>query len=82
MVDLISVVMLYKKYHRNFVRQFKVGVKFSYETYRFHRDIVKREPYIGYGHCGIWMTGKEDGWILVFSDGKVEYKVKIEKDVI
>lgn len=75
--------MLYKKYHRNYVRKFRKGTEFSYKTYReTHKDVVWREPYIGFGPCGVWMTGKEGGWVIVFQNGVVDYKIKIEKDVI
>ena len=69
--------MLYKKYHRQYVREFKVGVKFDYKTYR---DVVEKEPY--YYNGGIHITGNKYYLVLVHSDGTTNYNIKIEKDVI
>jgi len=72
--------MLYKKYHRSYVRQFKRGVEFGCPTTSpdkmFDRDVVDVDeveirPYYG----GIYVAGKRTGrWILVSSDGRVRKK--------
>jgi len=71
--------MLYKKYHREYIRQFKKGTEFSYET---HRDVVNKEPYTYIGYGNIRITGINYDLILVFSNGTTNCKIKIEKDVI
>lgn len=58
--------MLYKKYHRNFVKQFKKGVKFNIIS----EEEVMREPWYDKVNKTICMTGsKYGGWNLVSSDG-------------
>lgn len=72
--------MLYKKFHRNYVRQFKKGTEFSYET---HRDVVNKEPYtlINWGNH-IRITGIYYGLVLIYSDGRIDYSIKIEEHAI
>ena len=60
--------MLYKKYHRNFVRKFKIGVKLEGDFEIIDKVIIEpsimkygRRVYIGYN----------DYWILIESDGKL-----------
>lgn len=65
-------MMLYKKYHRNFVRQFKEGTEFRYKTYR---DVVLKEPHFDYG-C-IRITGDKYYLVLVYSSGRINYNIKI-----
>lgn len=39
--------MLYKKYHRNYIRQFKIGTKFKFSKYGIEIDCeVVGEPFI------------------------------------
>ena len=73
--------MLYKKYHRFYVRQFKKGVKFSYKTYR---DVVEVEPYYRpyFDNGGIRITGNKYYLVLVHLDGTTNYNIKIEKHAI
>ena len=70
--------MLYKKFHRNYVRQFKKGTVFSFET---HRDVVNKEPYtlIDWGNH-IRITGINYDLVLIYSNGSIN--IKIEKDAI
>lgn len=72
--------MLYKKYHRSYVRKFRKGTEFSYKTYR---DVVRKEPYIliAWG-IPIRLTGISYDLVLVYSDGKINYNIKIVEDVI
>lgn len=70
--------MLYKKFHRSYVRQFKKGVEFNYKTYR---DVVNKEPYdIGCGNIRI--TGINYDLVIVYSDGTTNCNIKIERDAI
>lgn len=69
--------MLYKKYHRNYIKQFKKGTEFNYKTYR---DVVNKEPYTCCGNIRI--TGINYDLVLVYSDGTTNYNIKIGKDVI
>lgn len=72
--------MLYKKYHRFYVRQFKKGIEFDCPTTSpdkmFERDVVDADgveirPYYG----GVYVAGKRTGrWILVFSNGRINKK--------
>lgn len=81
--------MLYKKYHRNFISQFKKGAKLRKDsdiqivtTRPFPRlNLVTGRPYITVDTTidehGGWIR-----WTLVSQDGKINYKIKIEEDVI
>ena len=62
--------MLYKKYHRNYVKQFKKGVKFRWKT---GVDTVRIEPYkIGItDYYEVRMTGNRYDWILVTLGGQL-----------
>ena len=66
--------MLYKKYHRNFVRQFKNGVKYSYKDYNnVYKDIVEREPYYDGRDWrrNIRITGSKNDLFLIFPGGQL-----------
>lgn len=80
--------MLYKKYHRNLVKQFKKGTKFKY-SYSPHEDamldIVWKEPYYFKHNNCIEVQGKYDStWlVLIWSRGMIEPGIKIvEENVI
>ena len=61
--------MLYKKYHRNFVKQFRIGTKFVCIN-GVRRYIVKEEPF--HRRSGnICMTGDCSVWVLVYMDGSI-----------
>lgn len=66
--------MLYKKYHRNFVRQFKIGTKFTFSNRPV--EIVDKEPiYSKYSHY-IEVRSHYLWWKLIKSDGKlIKYDV-------
>lgn len=77
--------MLYKKYHRNFVRQFKKGVKFSYKTYnKVYKDIVEREPYYDgrYWRRNIRITGSKNDLFLIFPSGQLVEVEIIKRDAV
>lgn len=62
--------MLYKKYHRNYVRKFKIGVEVEFEQDLETINRVIIEPSImKYGRCVY--IGYNDYWILIESDGKL-----------
>ena len=62
--------MLYKKYHRNYVRKFKKGVEVEFEQDSETIERVTSEPsIIKYGKCVY--IGYNNYWILIESDGKL-----------
>ena len=66
--------MLYKKYHRNFVSQFKKEVKFIVGKYGNGNGYrVTREPYlIDFKSSRIYIEdGKLFTWTLVYCSGKI-----------
>lgn len=75
--------MLYKRYHRNFVRQFKKGTRIKLKkdsdyiqtttiTPPFPRlTLVTRKPFIVVNYIADYITNAIDRRILVFSDGRV-----------
>lgn len=65
--------MLYKKYHRFYVSQFKKGIKFEFKFAGGER-LVTRDPFIK-GSCIIILWGDETSnydLCLVFADGTLE----------
>ena len=61
--------MLYKKYHRNYVKQFKKGVKFNIISV----ESVMKEPRYDIINKIIYITGSKYGcWNLVFPDGRLD----------
>ena len=83
--------MLYKKYHRNFVKQFKKGVRFRFSFYKQKEMVCKVnvEPYYDETFCrrNIRITGINTNGvynlILVFTEGRLaDMKCNIEEDVI
>lgn len=78
--------MLYKKYHRNFVKQFKKGTKFGhsnecsrYKAYSYSM-IVEIEPTIYDG--GIYVISKcSYGWILVFPSGRLIKDIDVIQEI-
>ena len=62
--------MLYKKYHRNFVRQFKEGTKFRRNIRKPLVDVVKKEPYVSI-YYEVRIAGSKDDWILVTLSGQL-----------
>ena len=68
--------MLYKKYHRNFVSQFKIGtkVKFICDHVHFVISDVKEEPFIEYRWINTLVSNAKLGeryWVVVFPGGKI-----------
>ena len=73
--------MLYKRYHRSYVSQFKKGVKFNHPSLSpdkmSEREVVEgieiATYYTYYGE--IYVVGERTGrWYLVFSDGRINKK--------
>jgi len=81
--------MLYKKYHRNYVSQFKKGAKLRKDS-----DIqtVTTRPFprlnlvTGRSYITVDTTIDEPGgwirWALVSSDGKINHRIELVEDVI
>ena len=74
--------MLYKKFHRNYVSQFKKGIRFKLEkdsdyirtaiTEPYVRlTLATRKPIVVVNYKTDTETNKIDRYILVFSDGIV-----------
>lgn len=65
--------MLYKKYHRNYVRKFKKGTEFVYNGERRH--VVEKEPYIHqtdiYCQKAIHVDDKLYTWSLILPAGRI-----------
>ena len=77
--------MLYKKYHRNLVKQFKMGAKFKFK-YSPHEDAIKdivwKEP-CRFNDSDIKVLGIHDStWLtIVFYNGRINNNIKIEDAV-
>lgn len=70
--------MLYKKYHRDFVKRFKKGTVFG-STGRIHRYIVETEPY-----CDvilIRMTSNKGSWNLVYYNGRINKNLHVIQEI-
>jgi len=69
--------MLYKKYHRNFIRKFKKGVK----CYRLDSplyEVVKEPHYSNVNHRIEFQSSSYFGiWPLIFSSGSINYKINV-----
>ena len=69
--------MLYKKYHRNFIRKFKKGVK----CYRRDSPLyeVVKEPYYSNDNHRIEFRSSSYFciWPLIFSWGSINYKINV-----
>ena len=67
--------MLYKKYHRNFIKRFKKGVKFRHGGRIFEVGI---EPYITYSPVSIinFSVGSGTFGRLIYSSGKLCIDIK------
>lgn len=73
--------MLYKKYHRNFIKKFKKGVLVEFilegsETKVINKYVVSKEPHIECGmiHCFLYpqkRPGQVTDQILVTWDGVI-----------
>lgn len=81
--------MLYKKYHRNYIRQFKEGTKVIYKTCGVTiKDTVRLEPYYTdyyddiVGDRGIYLTGYKYAWALIYYNGKLDYKTEIVENAV
>ena len=72
--------MLYKKYHRNFVKQFKIGARFKFK-FVSRTEIVKDGPYYFNTNYNIEVRGSgRVWWELVCPDGKInKYLYVIQK---
>lgn len=76
--------MLYKKYHRNFVSQFKKGIEFRYRGTR-DTDTVKEEPYalILTNFCRIRVESNKHAWILslIFENGIINKYLHVIQEI-
>lgn len=66
--------MLYKKYHRSYVRKFKKGTKVS-NRHNIYKDTVESEPYFNTEFHEVRVICNKYGWILVFPGGKLNKDV-------
>ena len=79
--------MLYKKYHRNFVSQFKFGTKveiYSNDTYttdRFINSEVIKEPFIEYGYFTVsicMVDSKNYNRVVIYHSGRINFNIKLK----
>lgn len=70
--------MLYKKYHKNYVGQFKKGVKFRYRGFR--SEAIEVEPWCE-NSGRIYISGNKSGcWTLVYPGGQLSDGISIVND--
>ena len=71
--------MLYKKYHRNFIRKFKKGVKCYRTDSPLFYKIVKEPYYSKVSHrIEFWDDSSFLGtWPLIFSWGSINHKINV-----
>ena len=69
--------MLYKKYHRNFVKQFRIGTRFEFKWANGERQI-KRNP-ICKGNIIIVYWGEDSDYdlCLMYADGTLADDVEV-----
>ena len=73
--------MLYKKYHRNYIRQFKFGTKVYIRYKYFNNGFIMNEPFIEHG-WGINIIDSEDcKWTLVFLNGIIEHNINAIQEI-
>lgn len=77
--------MLYKKYHRDYIRQFKKGTKLT----GFKMEVDKIEVFYSTTKICIGIFVKRDGYenlrdgfVLIFPNGKINYSIKRKEDAI
>lgn len=73
--------MLYKKYHRNYVRQFKAEFRCYISTSLYNTYVVETEPYYSKRNMCIEFRGNSyfSRWILInLDEGSINYSVKVE----
>lgn len=70
--------MLYKKYHRNYVSQFKKGVKVKFMYNDMIYEVVK-EPYYSNDNHRIEFRSSSYFciWLLIYPSGFINYDIKI-----
>ena len=77
--------MLYKKYHRNFIRRFKKGVRCCrpYSPLTEIYEIVK-EPYYStyYQHIELQSNTCISSWTLIYPSGRINLDVKAIEYVV
>ena len=71
--------MLYKKYHRNFVRKFRRGTKVKYYIYFSFYTVVHEPQYSMSNRCIEFLSNnsRDLNWIIVFSSGSISSNIKI-----
>lgn len=62
--------MLYKKYHRNFVRQFKKGTVFKWNR-SLSVETVMKEPYYFNDKFIFIKDSKYQQWDLIYYNGRI-----------
>lgn len=62
--------MLYKKYHRKYVKQFRIGTKFAIgSSENDYSGKVMNDPFCMFG--SVYIVDIEHMWILVLPSGKI-----------
>ena len=70
--------MLYKKYHRNFIRKFRYGTKIKVHFDNSCTTTVLRDPYIDSYHSS-WILIEDDFMIrkLILKNGRLREDIEI-----
>ena len=80
--------MLYKKYHKDFIRKFKKGSRFNsiigYKFYNISSYIVVKEPYYStyYLHIELQSNTCIPSWTLIYPSGRINLDIKAIEDVV
>lgn len=72
--------MLYKKYHRSYVKQFKIGTEFINRTYHTI-NVVTEKPYKYLNQICIGVCEGKQG-LIYYCDGKIPSDIVITRHVI
>lgn len=73
--------MLYKKIHRQYLREFRIGRGYRYENESVYRNRITRKPYINEDYIQIDVDNEYFGdrciALIALYSGKMWYKFKI-----
>ena len=73
--------MLYKKYHRNFARQFKKGTRFFIGDYSCKGEVTKPCYIMSTYEKGVYISDKEFAWTVVFPGGKINKFLHVIQEI-
>ena len=73
--------MLYKKYHRNFVKQFKIGAKFKFIHSNNLTEIVNAGPFYFKRSNHIEVQAGYIWWRLIYQNGKINKNLYVVQKI-